>query len=318
MPTRRNFTLALAAAPWFFRAAQAQAQGSRRQITVVVPYTTGGSTDILARVFASGLSAQLGESVIVENRPGGGGTIGAAHVAMQAGDGRTMLYTLGNLLLNQEFLLRDVKFRPLRSLLPLAKTCDLQVTMVVAANHPANNLSEFVAMAKRNPGKHSFAYYGDLGVVSMAAEAGIDLIRVPYKGGLPGLIDVAGGNVDIIASSLTQALPLLKSGKVKMLAVMTAKRWSEYPQVRAVVEDLPNYKAADYHGIFLPAGTPKPVVDAAWKSVSAVISKPEYRRTVGERGAIADPLGPDAFERFVLSDHAFIKKTVEAAGIQPE
>lgn len=318
MSTRRNFTLALAAAPWLASAPSVQAQGARRQMTVVVPYTTGGSTDILARVFASALATHTGESVIVENRPGAAGTIGAAYVVAQPADGRTMLYTLGNLLLNQEFLLREVKFRPLQSLVPLAKTCDLQVTMVVAANHPANNLAEFIAMAKRNPGKHSFAYYGDLGVVSMAAEAGISLIRVPYKGGLPGLIDVAAGNVDIIASSLTQALPLLQGGKVKMLAVMTAKRWAEYPNVRTVREDVPNYKAVDYHAVFLPATTPGPVVDAAWKSVSAVLASPDYRRTLSERGAIPDPLGPEEARRFIVQDHALIKKTVEAAGIQPE
>lgn len=317
MPTRRKFTLALAAAPWLTSAPHVQAQRAR-QMSVVVPYTTGGSTDILARVFASALATQTGESVIVVNKPGGAGTIGAAYVAEQPADGRTMLYTLGNLLLNQEFLLKDVKFRPLQSLTPLAKTCDLQVTMVVAANHPANNLAEFIAMAKRNPGKHSFAYYGDLGVVSMAAEAGINLIRVPYKGGMPGLIDVAAGNVDVIASSLTQALPMIQGGKLKMLSVMTAKRWPDYPNVRSVKEDLPNFQAVDYHAVFLPAATPKPVLDAAWKSVSAVLASPDYRRTLTERGAIPDALGPDEAKRFITLDHAFIKKTVEASGIQPE
>lgn len=318
MPTRRHFTLSLAAAPWLASAPQVLAQTGRRQISVVVPYTTGGSTDILARVFASALAKQVGESVIVENKPGAAGTIGAAYVAAQPPDGRTMLYTLGNLLLNQEFLLKDVKFRPMESLTPLAKTCDLQVTMVVAANHPANNLAEFIAMAKRNPGKHSFAYYGDLGVVSMAAEAGINLIRVPYKGGMPGLIDVAAGNVDVIASSLTQALPMIQGGKLKMLAVMTANRWPEYPNVRTVKEDLPNYQAVDYHALFLSAATPKPVLDASWKAVSAVLASPEYRKTLSERGAIPDSLGPEEAKRFIAGDHAFIRKTVQAAGIQPE
>ncbi|MDM0116243.1 tripartite tricarboxylate transporter substrate binding protein [Variovorax sp. J22R133] len=287
-------------------------------VTVVVPYPSGGASDVLGRVFASFLAVQLGEPVIVDNRVGAGGTIGATHVAGSTPDGRTMLLTLGNLLLNQEFLLSGVKFRPLQALQPVAKTNDLRVAMVANANHPAKDLVDFIAMAKRNPGKHSFAYYGDLGIVSMAIEAGIDLIRVPYKGGPPGLVDVAAGNVDLIASSLTQALPLLKGGKLKILAVMTAKRWVDYPNVPTVVEILPRYKAVDYQGIFLPSGTPKPVVDALWKATAAVLANPDYRRSVEDRGAIPDPLGPEDFKRYVTADHANIKKIVEAAGIRAE
>lgn len=318
MPTRRNFSLTLAAAAWMAAPFQAHAQGSRRPMTVVVPYASGGSTDILARVLATALGTQTGETVIVENRPGGGGTIGASYVAGLPPDGRTLLYTPGPTLLNQEFLLKGVAFRPLQALVPLAKTCDVQVAIVAAAGHPAGDLSEFIAMAARNPKKHSFAYYGDLGVVSMAAEAGIDLIRVPYKGGAPGLVDVAAGNVDIIASSLTQALPMLQGGKLKLLAIMGEKRMAEYPNVRTVKEVLPRFRAVEYQGIFLPADTPKSVVDPLWKSVSAVLNSPEYRRTLSERGAVADPLGPEDFKRFLLADHANIKKVVEAAGIQPE
>lgn len=318
MLTRRRLNLALAAAPSVLAMRGVQAQPPRRQMTVVVPYTTGGSVDTLARVFASALGAQTGESVIVENRAGAGGTIGAAWVASQPPDGRTMLYTLGNLLLNQEFLLKSVKFRPVQSLLPLAKTCDLQVAIVTHASHPANNLAEFIAMAKRNPGKHSVATYGDMGVISLVAEAGIELSRIPYKGGMPGLIDVAAGNVDIIASSFTQAMPMLQAGKLKILAVMTTKRWTQYPDVRTVKEDLPNYMAVDYQGVFLSAETPRAVVDAAWKTVSAAMATPEFKRSFLERGAFPDAMGPDEFKRFFLNDHAFIKKTVEAAGIQPE
>ena len=315
MTTRRNFTVALAAMPWI---TNVEAQATRRQRTVVVPYPPGGSSDVLGRVYANALASQTGETVIVENRPGAGGTIGAAYVAGMPGDGRTVLYTLGNLLLNQEFLLKDVTFRPLQSLFPLAKTCDLKVAIVTAANHPANDLTEFIAMAKQAPAKHSFAYYGDLGVVSMASEAGIDLIRVPYKGGPNALPDVVGGRVDIIASSLTQALPMLQAGKLKILAVMTEERWADHPNVRTVKEVLPRYKAIDYQGIFLPAETPRAVVDSAWSTTSAVLSNPEYRRAVMEKGAIPAPMPPEEFKRFFLADYANIKKIVETAGIQRE
>ncbi|MDM0116259.1 tripartite tricarboxylate transporter substrate binding protein [Variovorax sp. J22R133] len=287
-------------------------------MTVVVPYTTGGSTDVLARVYASGLAAQLGESVIVENRVGAGGTIGANYVAGMPADGRTLLYTPGPTMLNQEFLLKGVKFRPLQTLLPLAKTCDVKVALVAGSGLPANDLREFISLASKNPGKKSFAYYGDLSVVSIAAEAGIDLMRVPYKGGAPGMLDVAAGNVDIIASSLAQALPLVQSGKIKLLAVMGDKRWPEYPNVPTVKEILPGYQAIEYQGVFLPIETPKAIVDALWTATSAVLSTPEYRRSLAERGATVDPLGPDDFKKFVLADQSHIKKIVEKSGIQPE
>lgn len=222
MATRRNFILSMAAVPLAATLKPAWSQ-NRNPYTVVVPYKPGGSADTLGRIFANALSEQLNEPVVVENRAGASGTIGAGYVARSAPDGKTMLCTLGNLLLNQEFLLPEVPFRALEDLKPLAKTCDLKVAIVAAADHPANNLKEFIELAKRAPGKHTFAFYGDLGVVSMAEEAGIELLRIPYKGGTPGLIDVAAGLVDIIASSFTQAKPMLDSGKVKILAVMTGR-----------------------------------------------------------------------------------------------
>ena len=312
MRTRRNF--ALAASPWM---TTVKAQGTRRPVTVVVPWPAGASADILGRVFANALATQTGETVIVDNRPGASGTIGAAYVAGMPGDGRTLLYTFSNIL-NQEFLLKDVKFRPLQALLPFAKTCDVRVGLVTAANNPAKDLREFIAMAKRNPGKHSFGHYGGMGVLAIVNEGGIDVIRVPYKGGAPTLVDVAAGIVDITDGSLTSTLPLLKAGKLKLLAVMTDKRWPEYPDVPTVVEILPQYKTVDYQCIFLPLETPKSVVDSLWKVTSSILASPEYRRTVIERGAIPDPLGPEEFKRYIVADHANIKQIVEKSGIKPE
>ncbi len=318
MPTRRNFSIALAAAPWMLSSSQVKAQSSRRQMTVVVGYAPGAGTDLLARVFANGLAAQIGESVVVENRLGAGGTIGASYVAGMPADGRTLLYTACNTLLSQEFLLKEVKFRTLQALMPLAKTCDVQAAIVTAASHPANSLSEFIAMATRSPRQHSFAHYGDLGLISMAAEAGVELIRVPYKGGAPGLVDVLSGRVDIIVSSQTTVLPMVKAGKLKLLAVMGEKRWPEYPNVSTVKEVLPNFKFTEFQGVLVPADTPKAVADPLLKLISAVISTPEYRRSLSEQGAIADPMGPDDFRRLLVAHRGNIQKIVEASGIQPE
>ncbi|MDP3138617.1 MAG: tripartite tricarboxylate transporter substrate binding protein [Burkholderiaceae bacterium] len=319
MSTRRNFLAGLAAAPLLAsQGAAVFAQDSRRAFTMVVPYPPGGSADIFARLFSAALSTQINERIIVENRPGAGGTLGAAHVAAAPPDGRTLLYTLGNLLLNQEFLMKDVRFRAMESLVPVARTCIVQVVIATHANFPANDLREFIAMARRSPGKHSFAYYGDLGIPSMAAEAGINLLRVPYKGGAPGLIDVASGTTDIIASSLTQALPLLRGGRMKLLAVSSDERLAEFPNVPTVKEVVPGYKAIDYQAVYAPKGTPKAVVDQIWQATAKVLASPEFRRSASDRGAIVNPMNPEQLHAFMEQDYANIRATVRASGIQPE
>jgi len=318
MINRRNLVLAATAAPLLAGTATSALAQEQRQLTMVVPYTPGGSADIFARLFSQALGKELNETIIVQNRPGAGGTLGASHVAGLPPDGRTLLYTLGNLLINQEFLIKDVRFRPMESLVPVARTCIVQVVIVTRPDFPGNDLREFIAMARRSPGKYSFAYYGDLGIPSMAAEAGIDILRVPYKGGAPALIDTASGITDILASSLTQALPLLKGGKLKVLAVSTEERIADMPNVPTVREVVPGYRAIDYQAFFVPKATPRPVIDKLWQATSRVLASTEFRRTAEERGALVQPMGPDEIRAFMEIDYANTRKTVAKAGIQPE
>ncbi|MGE0797667.1 MAG: Bug family tripartite tricarboxylate transporter substrate binding protein [Lautropia sp.] len=318
MTTRRNFTLGLCAVASAAGTARAQAQTSRRYLTLVIPYPPGGSTDILGRMFAAALGNQLGESVIVENRAGASGVTGASHVAGMPADGRTILLGVGNLMLNQEFLLKDNRFSPLQALQPVARISTIQTGIFAAASHPARDLREFLAMAGRKPGAHSFAYYGDLGVPAMAVEAKIQLLRVPYKGGAPALLDVAAGNVDILLSSLAQAMPLVKAGKLKLLAPSTAERSAEFPDLPTVKELVPGFAAIDYNGIFVPRATPPDTVDALWQAASRVVANDDFRRAIAERGFVAAPLAPGDFEAFLRRDQDNIRKTVLAAGIQPE
>ncbi len=318
MTNRRQFCMGLAASPLLATAAGSAFAQERRQLTMVVPYPPGGSADILGRLFSNALSTELNEKIIVENRAGAGGTLGASYVAGMPADGRTMLYTLGNLLLNQEFLLKEVRFRPMESLAPVGRTGIVQVVIIAKADHPASNLREFIAMAKRNPGKHSFAYYGDLGIPAMAAEAGIDILRVPYKGGAPALIDTASGIVDILASSLAQALPLIRAGKVKVLAVSSEERLADMPNVATVKEIVPGYKSIDYMGVFVPKATPRPVIDQLWQATSRVLANPDFQRAAGERGVLVRPMGPDQLNTAMEVEYANTRKTVRTAGILPE
>lgn len=314
---RRLFNKSFVAGATLAAMGLARAQATR-QPTVVVPYTPGGSTDLLGRIFTEAFSSQAGEKYIIENRPGASGTIGAAQVSAGAPDGRTLMYTYGNLLLNQEYMMKDLQLHPLQDLVPVTRICLIQAVIVAAANHPATDLRDFIAMAKRSPGKHSYAYYGDLGIPSVAAEADISLLRVPYKGGLPGMIDVASGNVDIITSSLTQAQPMLASGKLKALAVYGDDRLRGWPNVPMIKEMLPGFSAPDYQVLMAPKGTSGAVLAQLAQRARAALAGAEIRQAFLDRGAIVAPLSPEETLAFMQADRIRVAKVVKAARIQPE
>lgn len=319
MLDRRQFGMGVAAGAMLAGTGAAWAQTeSRRQATMVVPYTPGGSTDVLGRLFTDAFSTQAGEKYILENRPGASGTLGASQVAAAPGDGRTLLYCYGNLLLNQEFMMKDARLKVLDVLTPVTRTCIIQAVILAAPGFPANNLREFIALAKKSPGKHSYAYYGDLGIASMAAEADISLLRVPYKGGVPGMVDVAAGTVDIITSSLAQALPLMRGGKLKVLAVYGDERLPEWPNVTTVKEVLPNYRSLDYQVVMAPRSTPANVLAQLAQRSNAALANPEFRRGFLERGAIVAPMRPEEVRAFMEADRVQIERVVKAAGITPE
>ncbi len=285
---------------------------------MVVPYTPGGSTDILGRLFADAFSAQAGEKYILENRPGANGMLGSAYVAAAPPDGRTLMYTYGNLMLNQEFLMKENRLQPLRDLVPVTRACLIQAVIVAAPSFPASNLRQLLDMARKSPGKHSYAYYGDLGIAAVAAEADVQLLRVPYKGGVPGMIDVAAGTVDIITSSLAQAAPLLKAGKLKALAVYGDERLREWPDVPTVKEALPNFRAVDYQVVMAPKGTSGAVLAQLSQRARAALAGAEIRQAFLERGAIVAPLSPEETLAFMETDREQLAKVVKAAKILPE
>lgn len=285
---------------------------------MVVPYTPGGSTDILGRLFTDAFSAKAGEKYIVENRPGASSMLGSAYVSSSPPDGRTLMYTYGNLMLNQEFLMKENRLLPLRDLVPVTRTCIIQAVIVAAPSFPANNLRQLLEMARKNPGKHTYAYYGDLGIASVAAEADVQLLRVPYKGGVPGMTDVMAGTVDIITSSLAQAQPMLKAGKLKALAVYGDERLHEWPDVPAVKEVLPNFRALDYQVVMAPKGTQGAVLAQLAQRAKAALAGAEIRQAFLERGAIVAPMSPEETLAFMESDRAQLAKVVKAAKILPE
>lgn len=305
---------AMSAAHLLARPAAAQSAPRR----MVIPYTPGGSTDLLGRLFADALGARLGDKFVVENRPGANGTLGAREVATAAPDGRTLCYTFGNLLLNQQHMMKNPGVNPITDMVPITRTAVVQAAFVAAADSPYRDLGELIAAARRSPGKLSYAYYGDLAAASVAALAGVDLTRVPYKGGMPGMIDVAGGRVDFIYSSIAQAGPMLEGGKLKALAVAGDQRLQRFPAVPTVRELLPRYRSVDYQVVLAPRGTPRQVVDELHARSVAALDTDEMRRQFLDRGSVVAPMRPDELLAFMEEDLAAIGAAVRAAGIVAE
>lgn len=315
---RRLFCAGIAAPMLSALPLSSRAQSANRPLTVVVPYPPGGGGDINGRIYAERLGNQLGEKVVVENRAGANGTLGAAYVMSSPPDGRTLLFTYGNLLINQQFLMADPKVNPLTDLVPITRVGVQTSLIIVNADAPMNDLREFIALARKNPGKYTYAYYGDLGIAALAAEAGLQMVRVPYKGGVPGMLDVAGGRVDIIWSSIAQSSPLIKAGKLKVLASSGDKRTAEWPNAPTIIEVLPKYRALDYTVVLAPKGTPKAIAEKLYEQSAAALSTPEVRQKLEGLGSVLSLLKPDELLAFMHADYAALAVSAKAAGIVPE
>lgn len=316
-PGRRGLVCGLAAWP-LLQATPLVARAQVAQRRMVIPYPPGGSTDLLGRLFADALGNRLGDKFVVENRPGANGTLAAQQVATAPPDGRSLLYTFGNLLLNQQFLMKNPGVNPITDMVPVTRTAVIDAAFVAPIDSPYKDLGELVEAARRSPGKLTYAYYGDLAAASVAALANIDLVRVPYKGGMPGMLDVAGGRVDFIYSSIAQAGPMLRSGKLKALAVAGDQRLPDFPNAPTVKEIVPKYRAVDYQVLLAPKGTPRAIVDDLYAKSSAALEAEEVKRQFQERGSRAAPMRPDELLAFMQEDLAAIGAACKAAGITAE
>lgn len=296
----------------------ARAQTSRRAFTLVIPYPPGGATDIFGRFYAEALGAVIGEKIVVENRAGANGAIGLAQVANSLPDGRTLAYTYGNLALAQFHSMKSSPLNVLRDLVPVIRTVVTQGIIVTSPDSPFKDLSEFIAQARRSPGTLTYADYGELTIGALIRAAGIELVRVPYRGGVPGMVDVMGGQVNIIASSAAQVLPNLRAGKLKALAISSEHPIPEFPNVRTVRELLPNYQTLNYQGVFAPKGTPRAIVDELYERSFTALSKPEVRKSFSDRYATVSTMRPDELRAFMEADSANIAAVLKAAGIVPE
>ncbi len=284
------------------------AQSNDQPIRIVVPYPPGGTTDLLARAIAPRLGARIGQSVVVENKAGAGGIIGAQQVAKAAPDGRTLVFasiaTHGII----PALQTPPPYNPIVDFAPITLVASTPNVLLANPSLPAQNVNELIAMAKAEPGKVNFGSTSHGGSPHMSGElfkslAQIDLVHVPYKGGAPMLIDLMGGQIPIAFDNLPSSMTYIKAGKVRALAVTTAKRWPGAPEIPTMAEaGVPGYEVSAWFGLLAPAGTPKPIIDALNRNVVAVLKMPEIEKLFFEQGA--EPVGntPDEFARFIQSE----------------
>ena len=320
--TARAVGLACAAAALLsFGAALADNYPSR-PVTVVVPFTPGGSTDILARYEADVLQRQMHGTFVVENKPGAGGEIGIAYAARAVPDGYTLLHAPSVITL-LPFLKKHVTYDLAKDFDPITVVGLTQFGLVVNPSLHINTVAELIARAKADPNALTFAsagigtphqIFGEL----FKTMTGVNIRHIPYKGSIPGLTDVASGVVSMEFTDLAPATPLIQAGKLKLIALLGGKRDPDMPNVPTVGETVPGYEAQSWQGLFARAGTPKPIIGDIARYLAADLKRPETVAKFKAIGIVAQSDTPAEFRAFIASESAKWSKVIRAAGIQAE
>lgn len=316
--TRRAALGAALAAP-FIRPAAAQAWPART-IRLVVPFAAGGAADSAARTVFPRVSEILGQTIVVENRTGAGGSIGGAAVAQSAGDGYTWLFDASSHIVNPS-LLRNLPF-DYASFVPCSQVATFPQVIAVKEAFPARTLAELIAAAKARPGELSFgtqgnATAGHLALELFQARAGIRLTHVPYRGGADAARDLAGGNVDGVLITALSAGPIVQSGRARMLAVTVTERLANWPDVPTLSESgFPGFDMSEWVGLVAPAGTPAPIVARMQATVAEVLKEPQVRERLAQLGAVPVGSDPETFGRFLREGRETMARLVREAGIQ--
>ena len=293
-----------------------------KPIRLIVPYAPGGSTDLLARLIGPKLAESWGQSVIVDNRPGGNTIIGTQALAKAAPDGYTiLLMAIAHTIIPN---LIPTPYDPIRDFAPVATVGRGELLLVVHPSVPASNLQELIALAKSKPGQLNYASASTGGPLHLAGElfnmlADVKTQHIPYKGGGPAMLDLLGGHVQMMFSSPPESIPHLKTGKLKAIAISGSTRSPVLPQVATFAEaGMPGFTAKNWFGILAPAGTPRPVIDKLSTEVARILALPEIRDKLLSQGMDPFTSTPDQFGALLKSDLALYGKIIKAANVKLE
>jgi tripartite-type tricarboxylate transporter receptor subunit TctC len=318
---RRFLQLAagVAALPALSRVARAQGYPAK-PVRIVASYPAGGVSDIYARLVGQSLSERMGQSFVIENRPGAGGTIGVDSVVRSSADGYTLLLTSSNDTYS-EVLYPDVRFNYIRDIAPVASVSLSPCIMAVNPSFPARSVPEFIAFAKANPGKVNFASAGAGTTQHLSGElfktmTGINMVHVPYRGGAPAVADLLAGQVQVMFEFMAISIEHVRSGGLRALAVTSATRSQALPAVPTVGEFLPGFEASAWFGVAAPKQTSKEIVEKLNREVNATLADPRMKARIAELGAETLPGSPVDFAKIIAADSEKWSKIIRAAGIK--
>lgn len=319
---RAWFALALGAC--LAAGAAAQDTYPSRPIKMIAPIAPGGLTDTLARMLASGLSTRLGQQVIVDNRPGGGGVIGMTAAAKSPGDGYNLLMAYQGVASVNPVLYKELPYDTLRDFTPVGQVATFPVVLVASARLPVSNLNEFLALARSKPGALSYASAGNATTSHLTMElfkrrADLRIVHIPYKGEAPALNDLIGGQVDVAFSTLASVLPHIQSGRLRILGIASAKRSPLAPDLPTLSEaGVPGFSSVGWYAVLAPNGTPQAVVDRLNKELMAFLAEPETRSRMAAQAIVPEGSSPEALRRWIVEDTERWRKVIAEAGIKAD
>ena len=318
----RTFLVSLALGLGLAGMAPAFAQGyPARPVRMVVPFPAGSATDLAARVMAQQLQSALGQSFVVDNKPGAGGSIAATEVIRAAADGYTLLFSSNSAVASNVALLKSIPYDPLKDFTPIAGIGETMLVLMLKADHPAKNLQEFVSYVKQRPGKVTAGYGSSSSQVCIAVlnKLGkLDVLPVPYKGIPLAVTDVLGGTVDFTFVDLGNAMAQSKGGKLRALGITAPKRSPLAADWPALADTMPGFDITAWFAIVGPAGVPKDVVDKLNHAVGQALKNPEAMDKLAGIGMQPMPLTPEQLKAFMGSEVAKWIRLVKDANLQPE
>ena len=302
-------------------AAFAQSAYPTRNITLVLPFAAGSGTDTTTRLISRELGLALGVSMIIDNKAGANGSIAASYVARSAPDGYTLFVTTNTTHSANPFLLKTMSYDPIKDFTPIARTGDLPFMLVINPEIPANSVAELIALAKKDPGKLSYASGSSSAIVSgatFARLAGIDLLHVPYKSSPPALTDVIAGRVSMMFVDVPTGLPHVNGKALKALAVTTKQRSALLPELPTMDDTVKGFDVTSWQGYLGPANMPKEIVTRLNAEIRKIVERPDIKSQLAERGMEAFSGTPESFDAFLKEQLVVWEKLVTDAGIEKQ
>ena len=301
--------------------ASAQAPYPNRNITLVLPFAAGSGTDTTTRLIGKEVGQALGVSMVIDNKAGANGSIAASYVARSVPDGYTLFVTTNTTHSANPYLLKNMTYDPMKDFTPIARTGGLPFMLVIHPDIPANSVAELIALARKEPGKYSYASGSSSAIVSgatFARLAGIDLLHVPYKSSPPALTDVIAGRVSMMFVDVPTGLPHVNAKALKPLAVTTKRKSTLLPELPTMDETVKGFDITSWQGWLGPANMPKDMVARLNAEIRKVIERPEIKSQLAERGMEAFSGTPEEFEAFLQEQLVLWKKLIGDAGIEKQ